>query len=192
MQIDNHTWKGDYGMGQWKEIKGTDGSILVSNTGHIKSLLKDGRILKSQSDSKGYQRVRVTIEGRKLTFKVHREVAKAFLPNPQKLPQVNHIDGNKRNNAATNLEWVTNQENARHAIANGLWKNVIAGAKRENESRMRKIQGRSANGEFKVFRSVSEAERFLNSRHISDVLKHKRTHVKGWTFEYCSEGGGAE
>lgn len=53
---------------------------------------------------------------------VHRIVAKAFIPNPQKLPEVNHIDGNKHNNNVLNLEWVTRKQNEAHAIKHGLIK----------------------------------------------------------------------
>jgi hypothetical protein len=55
-------------------------------------------------------------------YSVHQVVARAFLPNPEMKAQVNHIDGNKRNNHVSNLEWCTNEENMSHAIKNGLVK----------------------------------------------------------------------
>lgn len=172
----------------WKAIEGTNGMIEVSDDGRVRSLLRGKPyVLKTQPDKKGYHRLRITINREKLSFKLHGEVAKAFIPNPDNLPQVNHIDGNKDNNSVSNLEWCTNRENAHHAIDSGLWNSVIEGARRENESRKKAIMGYYA-GEntccSRRFESVAEAERYLNSRHISDVLKGKRSHVKGWTFRY--------
>lgn len=172
-------------MEQWKEVKGTDGRILVSNYGRIKSLLRDGRILKATPDRKGYLRIRLTLDRQKRIYKVHRLVADAFVDNPEYKPQVNHINGNKTDNRASNLEWVTNKENAHHAIAAGLWESVMAGSRKENESRKKRIVGVSQDGVERMFQSISDAERYLDSRHISDVLKGKRQHVKGWSFRYA-------
>ena len=172
----------------WKPIVGTKGFIEVSNEGRVRSLLRgEPRVLKTQIDNKGYHRIRVTIEREKMSYKIHREVAKAFIPNPDNLPQVNHKDGNKSNNAVDNLEWITNIGNAHHAIENGLWANVIEGSRKENESRKRPVIGYFTGEAISLsrrFESVSEAERFVGSRHITDVLKGKRSRVKGWTFRY--------
>ena len=176
----------------WKEIGRTNGAIEVSSYGRLRSNLRTkGYVLKVQPDKKGYLRARVTIDGEKITLKVHQEVAKAFLPNPDNLPQVNHKDGNKGNNCVDNLEWITCKDNARHAIENGLWDTVIEGARLENERRKKPVIGKcSLPGKtaWKYFDSVSDAERFFDSRHISDVLKGKRSTVKGWSFTYANEG----
>ncbi len=55
---------------------------------------------------------------------LHRIIAKAFIPNPDNLPEVNHIDGNKANNAVSNLEWCTAKQNSQHALINGLRNNT--------------------------------------------------------------------
>ena len=170
----------------WRDITGTKGFIEVSNKGRVRSLLSGApRVLKTQTDNKGYHRIRVTIEQEKMTYKVHREVAKLFLPNPENLPQVNHKDGNKDNNSVDNLEWVTNKENAHHAIENGLWDSVFEGSRKENEKRKRPVIGYPIGyGAVHRFESVSAAERFIGSRHVCDVLKGKRSSVKGWIFRY--------
>ena len=172
----------------WIPINSTGGAIEVSNFGRMRSNLREeGRILKPTADKKGYQRIRITIKRERMTFKVHREVAKAFLPNPHNLPQVNHKDGNKTNNKADNLEWVSNKENAHHAAANGLWKTFFEGAARENEKRKTPIIATDIlTGGVVYFGSVSDAERFFGTRHIVDVLKKRRSQAKGHTFKYAS------
>lgn len=174
----------------WKAVEGTSGALEVSNCGRVKSNLRDGRILKPTKDKKGYLRLRVTINRKRYSYKVHRLVAMAFVPNPESKPQVNHIDGNKENNSASNLEWVTNKENAHHAIKTGLFDSVLEGARRENESRKKKIIATEiATGEQTTYNSIGEAERAIGTRHITDVLKGKRNKAAGYSFEYVKGGG---
>ena len=177
-------------MEEWRAIVGTKGFIEVSNEGRARSLLRGTPyVLRTQPDKKGYHRIRVTIEREKLTYKVHREVAKAFIGNPDHLPQVNHKDGNKDNNAVTNLEWVTNLENAHHAIANGLWDNVFKAPQAYNEAKKRSVIAHRGD-EMRRYESIRAAEKDIGSRHVVDVLKGRRSHVKGWSFRYA-EGGDA-
>lgn len=73
-------------------------------------------------NSKGYLQCHVYREnGTMLTTSVHRLVAIAFIPNPDNLPQVNHIDCNKLNNCVSNLEWVTQEQNMAHAVENNVY-----------------------------------------------------------------------
>lgn len=195
-------------MEEWRTVVGTDGMLEVSNLGRVRSLLRgEPYILKTQKDKKGYHRLRITIHRQKMCFKVHRIVAQAFIDNPDNLPQVNHIDGNKENNAVDNLEWVTNQQNVIHsfAMASGEFVSVkemkyvpgrtLVNGKRintrkvnqSNEARRREVVA-TKDGERMDFHSIREAEKYFNSRHICAVLKGKRSHVKGWSFSY-KEGG---
>lgn len=94
------------------------GNYWVSNKGRVKN--RKGRILKGGFNTKGYPHVCVKIDGSQFTYKIHRLVATAFLPNPNNLPQVNHIDGNKTNNDVNNLEWCDNSYNHKHKCEHGL------------------------------------------------------------------------
>ncbi|MGR9130776.1 HNH endonuclease [Rhizobium leguminosarum] len=75
----------------------------------------------------GYIQVRIGPTGQQRTATVHRLVALAFLPNPEGYRDVNHKDGNKQNNHVDNLEWMTHQENMKHAVKNGL-QTILRGA----------------------------------------------------------------
>jgi len=98
----------------------------VSNLGRVRSLdricygLKarrvDGKIIRPATNKFGYANVNLFRDGRCKSIHVHRLVALAFVPNPLNLPVVNHIDGNKGNSIAINLEWTTDQGNRQHAI----------------------------------------------------------------------------
>ena len=91
--------------------------IEVSNFGEVKS---HGKIIKGEITSGGYCRVHVSHKGVQYKFLVHRLVAEAFILNPKRLPEVNHIDGNKQNNSVDNLEWCTRSQNTSHAFKTGL------------------------------------------------------------------------
>ena len=82
----------------------------VSETGLVR---RNGRILKASESNKGYLFVRLTDSPRFKNAAIHRLVAKAFIPNPKNLPQVNHINSVKHDNRVNNLEWCTNQDNCK-------------------------------------------------------------------------------
>lgn len=96
---------------QFKPIEGYP-HYAVSTWGNVINT-DTGCVLYQEETKKGYLRVKLSNgHGEVRNHKVHRLVAKAFIPNMEGKPQVNHIDGNKKNNSVSNLEWVTNQENA--------------------------------------------------------------------------------
>jgi len=119
-------------MEVWKDITGFEGFYMVSNTGKVKSL--DRWIVNSKGSLRffkgcnippklnrvGYLRCPISKEGRCYFKILSRLVAMAFIPNPENKPEVNHKDGNKLNNKASNLEWSTVSENRKHAWDLGL------------------------------------------------------------------------
>ena len=93
----------------WKPISGYEGLYEVSNLGRVKGL-KRNRILKPHNTNRYYQ-VCLCKNGIQTDKLIHRLVAEAFIPNPDNLPEVNHKDENKLNNAVSNLEWLSQADN---------------------------------------------------------------------------------
>lgn len=127
-QLKNEIWKPTF----------VNPYYLISNKGRIKTLdrpiwcdvnnsysIRKGKILTPNNrNSKHYWRISIPTEtgikaSRKM-YSIHRLVAEAFIPNPNNLPQINHIDGNKDNNCVENLEWCDNGYNQHHAYETGL------------------------------------------------------------------------
>jgi len=114
----------------WKPISGFEHGYEISNYGRVRSkgriqsssqgsFFRAGRILKLAS-TRGYLHVRLYKNAKVYDRYVHRLVAETFIENPLNKKEVNHIDGNKLNNHASNLEWCTRKHNMRHARRLGL------------------------------------------------------------------------
>ena len=106
---------------QWKPVQGTDGYNEVSNFGHVRTNGKRPGLLTLTQQPKGYLYAMIRLaNGKQKNCRVHRLVAEHFIPNPDNLPCINHIDGDKHNNHVSNLEWCTYQANMQHAVRTGL------------------------------------------------------------------------
>lgn len=149
---------------------------LIYSNGNIYST-KYSKILKYGIHTKGYYQVGLTdSEGRRLTRKVHRLVAEAFIPNPENKPQVNHKNGIKSDNRVENLEWCTKSENELHAYKNRLKPNI---------SHIREWNHR----ELGLFcGTIQDLIRFdlsntLDHRRLSELALGKKVEYKGWTLK---------
>ena len=128
---------------EWRPIEGYEGLYEVSSYGRVRSLdryvkskgesyrLHKGRVLSPIKDTGDYLKVDLCCNGKCKTINVHKLVAEAFLPNPDNLPEVNHIDEDKINNRVDNLEWCDRSYNISYGtrterqkktnIQNGFW-----------------------------------------------------------------------
>lgn len=97
----------------WQPVVGYEGLYEVSDTGQVKG---PKGLLKTRPHPKGYAMIDLYRHGTRKSFLIHRLVAIHFIPNPNQCSQVNHKDGNKTNNAFSNLEWCSASENNSHAI----------------------------------------------------------------------------
>jgi len=176
----------------WKDICGFEGKYKVSSLGRVKSVdrilphKKHGtwhikeRILKPHWNGPGHWKYLTVFlhygEGQMKCVRVHRLVAEAFIPNPDNLPQINHIDGNKENNSVSNLEWVTALENTSHAWKNGLCNNIV-------KAKQRPVINLDTGERFD---SLADAERSYGKSFgtISHALngKHERAHGYRWAY----------
>lgn len=113
----------------WKDIDGYSGYYQISNFGRVKSLSRlvlNGfrnrtttmKIRKPKFDRGGYTEVCIKFNNKSIQFRIHRLVALHFIDNPKNKSEVNHIDGNRLNNDATNLEWTSKRENQCHGNIN--------------------------------------------------------------------------
>ena len=93
-----------------KDIQGFEGLYAATSCGKIWSY-KSKRFLKPKLRSNGYLEVTLCKDATKTSYLVHRLIAQTYIPNPDNLPQVSHLDESKDNNAVTNLCWVSAKTN---------------------------------------------------------------------------------
>lgn len=185
----------DFFAEEWRDVVGFEGIYQVSNYGRVKSLPrvvrkggKTGEVLTKEmqltprQDQNGYTRVYLNENGRTRFMPVHRLVAKAFIPNPDNKPQVNHIDGNKSNNCVSNLEWCTNSENQKHAYRIGL--NRVTGRAGRPKVGVKRIDP-STSEVLDTYESINSAARKTGicAPNIRKVIVGERTHAGGYRWE---------
>ena len=178
----------------WADIQGFEGYYQVSNLGRVRSLPRtvkmhragktydmhhNGRILRQSVRKDGYLLVQIFKDSKYFTCVVHRLVAKAFLDNPLNLPEVNHIDGDKKNNKVSNLEWCTRSRNIKHAFEHGL---IDKRNMKCNRKSVRRSDG-------VMFKSLTEAAA-ASDAYVSNISKcchGELEHTAGYGFEFVTE-----
>ena len=170
----------------WKYIPGYKNLYSVSEFGHIRrdkngrGICKAGKILAQSKNKKGYFQIGICKNKRKKTFFISRIVALAFFGKCPKNYSVNHKDTIKSNNHFSNLEYVTHQENMRHAFKNGCFKEKPKGSHHIN-SKVSEEQVINMRKEYKTTISSTRklAKKYgLCKSNITSILKrHTWKHV---------------
>lgn len=186
----------------WKPVKGFEGVYEISSKGNIKSLDRivekinysklgnsfvqqqkvKGKVLIPSKDKYGYLRLSTQVEGKRYSFKLHRLVAEAFIPNPNNKPCINHISGVKDDNRVENLEWCTYSENNQHAIDSGLkvMKSGKCAARLEYETKVFDMEG---NYLYSLYGHKELKEKGFDPRLVHAVCRGKRSHHKNHKFK---------
>lgn len=164
----------------WRDVVGHDG-YQVSNFGNVRSYVKnkDGKDLKFIKNKQGYNTVCLRRGNRRL---VHRLVADAFIPNPDNLPLVRHMDDNPSNNRVDNLAWGTQTDNMQDCVRHGR---LVGDTRAAIESKRKMVIATNlSTGEEFTFISMNEAARELDLwvQHISRVVKGEIKQTGGWSF----------
>src|ERR1035437_7316959 len=178
----------------WADIKGLEGYYQVSNKERIKSLdrvivRRDGimckyksQIMKLPVSKSGYYETELSREDIGHSVKLHREIAKAFIPNPENKPCINHINGSKTDNRIANLEWCTQAENVYHTYNILGFKNPFG----DKNGKSVPIIVVHPNGVRENIIGINNAARKLKLHPISilRVLRKEQKQTKGYFFEY--------
>jgi hypothetical protein len=149
-------------MEEWKDIINYEGKYQVSNLGNVKNV-KSGHILKGCNDVDGYLLVSLfDINYKKKTQKVHRLVGIAFIPNPDNLPVIDHINRDKKDNRIENLRWCSKSTNSRNrdfTISNtGIRHISYSPVNKRYYVSIHRVDNNIA----KMFRTLDDAKKYLS------------------------------
>jgi hypothetical protein len=183
----------DYYMDErWKRID-SYGDYWISDHGRVYGPGRwgDGDFVEPVPQD-GYHKVTLTSNGCKQDKRVNRLVAKAFIPNPNNLPLVMHMDNDRKNNHVDNLKWGTHAENNQYCWDCGRHPETLTENIREKAMRVRRtpiVAINMSTGRRNVFVSQHDAARALGvtQQHIWGVLKGIRRSTGGYRFEYIDK-----
>ena len=158
-------------------------NYIIYDDGRVYSIRRK-KFIYVAHDDRGYPYVNFYLKGKRYCRKIHRLVAKAFVPNPNNLPEVNHIDENKDNNHYTNLEWCTTAYN----ICYGTRHQRAGLTNRTSQPNKRRVGAFKSGKLVQDFISVSEGARFtgdINHRaNITACLNGRQKTSYGYEWKY--------
>ena len=180
----------------WKPIKNYENLYEISNTGKIKSLLykhrKTPKIMKPTINSSGYFKVELYKNGKSKIFYIHRLVAESFIKNQNNYPCINHIDCDKTNNNVSNLEWVTYEQNTKHALKNGLFTPAPLKGKygKENPNSKPLLQYDKGGNFIKLWHCRADVARFYNCHEssVNNCVSGRKKTCKGYIWKSYNGG----
>lgn len=164
----------------WKDIENYEGIYQISSFGNIRKVIsKNGKttyLTLKQRKHSDYLGIDLSKNHIRKVFDIHRLVAKAFIPNPQEKPCVNHKDFNKHNNNVNNLEWVTLKENSQYSIKNNI-------------GSMKAIIQLTKDGKIvKIWQSIAEAGRKYGSKtNIGHCCRGEQKTSYGFIWKFLDQ-----
>lgn len=178
----------------WKKSPIFPDEYLVSEMGEVKSL-RSKKDLKPNEDKSGYLYYVLSVNGERKTVKAHRLVALAFIPNPDGKPSIDHIDGNRKNNSASNLRWVTCKENTNNPLTKQRLLKACCSRDFKAMGELRNF-GRKKTRVLKdgkvvrEFETQREASVFTNVSpgKVSQCVSGKKKSCKGFEFQEVVDG----
>ena len=165
----------------WRPVPQTNDRYYASNMGRLLTRRWHNAnihaIMKPSLDACGYLRTMILKNGEYHTIKMHREIAKVFIPNPLNKPTINHINGIKTDNRIENLEWATQSENVSHAFAIGLENNAGEGHPRHKLTNAIVLRAREMRKTGMKYKDIAR-ELGFKKEVINDCCTRSWLHVK--------------
>jgi hypothetical protein len=175
----------------WKDIKGYEGSYQISNLGRVKRLqgtvrnniyggmrIVTEKILSPTDNGHGYKLVGLRKDGRRKNHYVHRLVATAFIDNPHSFQYVNHLDRDRANNIAGNLEWCTQLDNVAYAAENMKKQKTECRATNTGEKYISLRMSRGGKEYYRVNIRFARADKSFKT--IAEAIRYRNEVMQKW------------
>lgn len=175
----------------WKDIRGYEGLYQVSNLGRVKSVARrvcnhpsgstrqmQEHFITPTDNGNGYKIVGLRSDHKRQNKYVHRLVAEHFLENPQGKNYVNHIDFDKSNNRASNLEWCSQKENVQHSSSHMRHPKSVCKTSNTGEKYISARKDRRQNIRYRVFIVSERKERSFGT--LAEAIQYRNEVMQKW------------